>query len=114
MKQILVLGAGKSSPYLISYLLDQAEQNDWYVTVADMDLELAKSRLGGSARGSAIRFDINDSEMRSSHIQKSDVVVNMLAPRFQHLVALTCVRMGKHMVSVSYEDIRMRDLARDA
>ncbi len=114
MKQILVLGAGKSSPYLISYLLEQAEQNDWFVTIADMDLELAKSRLGESTRGSAIRFDVNDSEMRASHIKKSDVVVNMLAPRFQHLVGLTCVRMGKHMVSVSYEDIRMRDLAPDA
>jgi len=114
MKKVLVLGAGKSSPYLISYLLRQAEVHDWFVTVADMDMELAQSRLKGSARGAAIKFDVNDSDMRSSQIKKADVVVNMLAPRFQHLVALTCVRMGKHMISVSYEDRRMRDLAPDA
>ncbi len=114
MKKILVLGAGKSSPYLISYLLEQAEKHDWFVTVADMDVNLAKSRLRGSARGAAIKFNVNDSDMRSAQIEKADVVVNMLAPRFQHLVALTCVRMGKHMISVSYEDRRMRELAPDA
>ncbi len=114
MKKILVLGAGKSSPYLISYLLDQAEKYDWFVTVADMDINLAKSRLRGSSRGAAIKFDVNDSDIRSAQIEKADVVVNMLAPRFQHLVALTCVRKGKHMISVSYEDRRMRELAPDA
>lgn len=114
MKKILVLGAGKSSPYLISYLLEQAEKYNWFVTVADIDLELAQSRLKGSSKGDAIRFNINDSEMRTAQIENADVVVNMLAPRFQHMVALTCVRLGKHMISVSYEDKRMRELANHA
>lgn len=114
MKRILVLGAGKSSPYLISYLLDQAEKHDWFVVIADMDLDLAQSRLGVSSRGEAIRFDINNSKARSAQIGQSDVVVNMLAPRFQYVVASACVRFGKHMISVSYEDRLMRDLAKDA
>ena len=42
MKHILVLGAGQSSPYLISYLLKNAEKNDWFVTVGDIDLEIAR------------------------------------------------------------------------
>ncbi len=114
MKRILVLGAGKSSPYLISYLLDQAEKYNWFVVVADMDLDVAKSRLGESSRGEALRFDINNSKTRSAQIGQADVVVNMLAPRFQYVVASACVRFRKHMISVSYEDRQMRDLAKDA
>jgi len=114
MKNILVLGAGKSSPYLISYLLEQAEKYDWFVVVADRDVDLAKSRVQGHARGNGIPFDVNDSEMRSTQISKADVVINMLAPRFQYLVALTCVSFGKHMISVSYQDQRILELETDA
>lgn len=47
MTNILVLGAGKSSPSLISYLLEHADQYDWSVTVADLDKATAEARVGG-------------------------------------------------------------------
>lgn len=114
MKTILVIGAGKSSPYLISYLLHNAEKYDWRVVVADQDLELARSRINNHPRGTALAFDINNSKARSEQIEKAAVVVNMLAPRFQHMVGLTCARLGAHMISVSYQDRRMRELETDA
>lgn len=114
MKNVLILGAGKSAPYLIAFMLKEAEQYDWQVTVADMNLELAKKRVSGAKRGRAIAFDVNDSEQRSKEIAQADVVVNMLAPRFQYLVALACVRLGTHMISVSYENIQLKDLAAEA
>ena len=49
MKRILVLGAGQSAPYMISYLLDRAEKNDWFITVGDKDQELAKKVILGVA-----------------------------------------------------------------
>ncbi len=114
MKTILVLGAGKSAPYLISYLLENAETYDWQVVVADQDINLAQSRIKGHVRGKAIKFDVTHGEARAAEISKSDVVVNMLAPRFQHMVGLTCARLGAHMISVSYQDKRMRELETDA
>lgn len=114
MKNILVLGAGKSTPYLIHYLLEHSQQFDWFVTVADRDLKAARKTIKGHLRGSAILFDINDHEMRSSQILKADIVLNMLSPMFQHQVALSCVQYGKHMISVSYENSRIRDLEKDA
>ncbi|MCB0282224.1 MAG: saccharopine dehydrogenase NADP-binding domain-containing protein [Calditrichae bacterium] len=114
MKNVLVLGAGKSSPYLIDYLLKNAEENDWFITVGDYSLEQARKTVKSHPRGAAVLFDVNDFDMRSAQIAKNDVVVNMLAPMYQHLVALTCVRHGKHMISVSYEDSRIRDLQKDA
>lgn len=114
MKTILILGAGKSSPYLISYLLDHAEEYDWRVIVADQDEQLALSRINNHPRGTAMSFDVTDSEARSQQISGAKVVINMLAPRFQHLVGLTCARFGVHMISVSYQDQRMRELETDA
>ena len=114
MNQVLVLGAGKSSPYLIAKLLAWAEEYDWFVTVGDLDTELALERVGGHPRGAGVHFDVTDSNLRSMLIQGSDLVVNMLAPRFLNLIAGDCVQHGKHMLSVSYRDEAMRDLESDA
>ena len=114
MKNILILGAGKSSPYLISYLVDHAKENNWYITVGDLDKKLAESRLDGKPNAEAIFFDVNETELRNQYIKNSDIVINVLAPRFQHIIALICVQYGKHMISVSYQDKRIRELERDA
>lgn len=114
MRQILVLGAGQSTPFLIHRLLQFAEQHDWFVTVGDIDPDLAQQRVAGHARGAGIRLDVNDTEVRSAQIRQADIVINMLAPRFQDLVAWDCVNHGRHMLSVSYRDQAVRDLDRDA
>ncbi len=114
MKKILILGAGKSSPYLISYLLENSAKFDWFVTVGDKDIKLAKERVGEHPRGNAVYLDVNDSGLLSRQIKNSDLVLNILAPVFQHLVAWTCVEHGKHMISVSYTDSRINDLEKDA
>jgi len=114
VKNILVLGAGKSAPYLIRNLLEQAAERDWFVTVGDVDADLARERVAGHPRGDAIAFDVTDTSLRETRIQKSDVVVNFLSPRFQYLVALDCVKHGAHMVSASYQDPDLLDLDADA
>ena len=43
-KKILVLGAGKSSSYLIKYLSEQAIENDWLITIADTDIKAAQKK----------------------------------------------------------------------
>jgi hypothetical protein len=98
MKRILVLGAGQSTPYLTHHLLALAEEHDWHVTVGDLDRDLAQQRVGDHSRGTAIRFDVNDEQVRSKQIKRADVVINMLAARFQDLVAWDCVTHGKHML----------------
>jgi saccharopine dehydrogenase-like NADP-dependent oxidoreductase len=114
MKRILVLGAGQSTPYLIHRLLQRAEEHDWEVTVGDIDRDLAKKRIAGHPCGTAIRFDVTDELVRSTQIAWSDVVINMLSPAYQDLVAWDCVAHGRHMLSVSYRDLSVRNLDRDA
>jgi saccharopine dehydrogenase-like NADP-dependent oxidoreductase len=114
MKQILVLGAGQSAPYMIKYLLDNAPEHDWFVTVGDLSVEQAEKAIDNHPRGAAIRFDVNDANLRSAQIAKSDVVVNFLAPVFQHLIAVECLANGKHMVTASYQDPLVDEMNADA
>lgn len=114
MKQILVLGAGLSSSYLISHLLQNAQANDWCVTVGDYDVKLARKAVNRHARGSAIRFNVNDSEMRVIQIEKADIVVNMLPPTFQNVVARDCIHHTRPMISASYQSQQIRNLDPDA
>ena len=114
MKHILVLGAGQSTPYLIHHLLKLSKEHDWEITVGDLDEDLACAHIGGHARGRGVRFDVTDETDRSTHIRQADVVINMLPPMFQDLVAWDCVNHGTHMLSVSYRDRSVRDLSSDA
>ena len=114
MKQVLVLGAGLSASYLLEQLLEDAEREDWFVTVGDLDEALATQAVGTHARGEAVRFDVNDAGVRSTRIEHADVVINMLPAAYQDLVAWDCVNHGRHMISVSYRDQSVRDLDLDA
>jgi saccharopine dehydrogenase-like NADP-dependent oxidoreductase len=114
VKQILVLGAGRSASYLIHHLVGKAEAEDWFVTVGDINLEAAQRQVADHPRGSAIRFDVNDSALRARQIEKADIVLNFLLPAFQELVAWDCVNHGRHMLSASYRTAAIRDLDNDA
>ncbi len=107
MRNVLVLGSGQSAGFLIHRLLQDAKAPDWFVTVGELDVELAAKAIGDHPRGAAIHFDVTDPEMTSAQIERDDLVVNMLPQRFQSSLAWTCLQHGRHLVSVSYRD---RDL----
>jgi len=114
MKKVLILGAGQSSPFLISYMLDQAKKHKWFVTVADYDYNAALEKVNNHPKGQAVEFDVNDEKLRNRLIKKSDIVLNLLAPPFQYLIALDCLHHSKPVISASYENERVGDLNKDA
>jgi saccharopine dehydrogenase-like NADP-dependent oxidoreductase len=95
-------------------LLQDAADENWFVTVGDLDPAVARESVGGHARGDAVRFDVNDAGLRSAEIGKADLVINMLPAAYQDLVAWDCVNHGRPMISVSYRDQAVRDLDLDA
>jgi len=108
MTKILIIGAGRSTSSLITYMLQNASVYHWEVCVADLDEHLALQKIAGYNHASAIGFNINDAEQRRTVISKHDLVISML-PAFMHgEVAKDCVELGKHMVTASYvsDDIR--------
>ena len=114
MKKILILGAGQSSPFLIKYLLERAEEFDGFITVGDLDVDLARQRIGEHHRGNAIFFDMKDTLLLATEVKNADLVVNFMPPKFQPLIAWECIQHGRSMVSVSYRNQELRDLGTDA
>jgi saccharopine dehydrogenase (NADP+, L-glutamate forming) len=102
MKKVLLIGAGKSSGYLIDYLLEHAVAEHYELTVADLNMEAALLKTKNSANSKAIILDISNEEQRIKHIQEADIVISML-PAFMHFpVAQDCVNLKKHLVTASY------------
>lgn len=110
MKNILVLGAGKSATALISYLLQHAPQFDWHVTVGDMDEQLAAQKISGNLRGTAIKFDVQDDAKCRELIQQADIVASVLPATFHYKIALYCLEYGKSIVTPSYISDKERAL----
>ena len=101
MKKILVIGAGRSTTTLVKYLTKEVEDNNWELVVCDKDA--GKIDLDYSNK---IRFEvlnIFDSIQLSDQITKSDIVVSMLPARFHAVVAKSCLKYSKHLVTASYE-----------
>lgn len=113
-KHILVLGAGRSSSALISYLLNQSIQNEWTVTVGDISKQLAAERMKGHTSGCAIEFNIEDQESSSKAIASADVVISLLPPHLHIKAARICLTEKKHFFTASYVSDEMKMLDAEA
>jgi len=110
MKNILIVGAGRSSGALINFLLNKAVQKNWEITVADMSLDLAIEKVGNHQNGFAAELNVDDHEKRDFLIEKSDVVISML-PAFMHFpLAKSCVEKRKHVITASYVSDEIKSL----
>ena len=114
MKKILVIGAGHSTQSLIDYLLSHSESLDWEITVSDIDLELAQSKINGHPRARALKMDISDEILRVRLISQHDIVISMLPAHMHMPVATDCVALGKHMVTASYVSEEMQKIDQKA
>jgi len=115
MKNLLIIGAGRSATALINYILEQARQHDFFITVADADIDLARQKIGDHPKGRAIWLDASKPNDRRDVIGRHDVVVSLLPPQMHLEVAQDCISLGKHMVTASYvskQVFRLGDEAR--
>ena len=110
MKNILVIGAGKSSSALIKYLLNKSESESLKLTVADISTENANKLINNHKNAKAIILDVFDKNQRENQIKKADIVVSMLPARFHLQVAKDCISFEKHMVTASYISDEMKEL----
>jgi saccharopine dehydrogenase-like NADP-dependent oxidoreductase len=114
MNKILIIGAGRSTSSLISYLLKRSDKYNWHITVADTNIQLAETKIKGFKNARAISFDVADPEERAAAIKENDLVISML-PAFMHGdVARDCIKYGKHVATASYVSAEMRELDAEA
>tara|TARA_R110002049_G_scaffold306447_1_gene504925 strand:- start:58 stop:1422 length:1365 start_codon:yes stop_codon:yes gene_type:complete len=114
MRKILVIGSGKSTSYLLKYLLDKAISEKLHITVGDINIENAKKIIGNHTNATTIILDIFNETGRSKAIKEADIVISMLPARFHIDVAKDCIAYSKHMVTASYVSPEMQALNNDA
>ncbi|WP_203294675.1 saccharopine dehydrogenase family protein [Luteirhabdus pelagi] len=110
MRNILIIGAGRSASSLIHYLLDKSEAEELFLTIGDINLQNAQKLSGDHPNSRAIMLDIfNDPERREA-VEAADLVISMLPARYHINVAKDCLEFGKHMVTASYVSDEMQSL----
>ncbi|WP_242156124.1 saccharopine dehydrogenase family protein [Aestuariivivens sediminis] len=110
MRKILVIGSGKSTSFLLKYLMDKSIEENLFITVGDLNIENAQKVINNHPNTKAIALDILDGLSRSKAIKNADIVVSMLPARLHINVARDCIQYKKHMVTASYVSPEMQAL----
>jgi saccharopine dehydrogenase-like NADP-dependent oxidoreductase len=113
MAKILLFGAGKSATSLIRYLITVATPRGWQVVVAENNLQLALSKIGSAPCAQAVRVDVGDEAERDRLVAEADIVISLLPPSLHFLVARSCLRNRRHLLTASYVDDAIRGLAQE-
>ncbi|MEP1488211.1 MAG: saccharopine dehydrogenase C-terminal domain-containing protein [Algibacter sp.] len=110
MRKILVIGSGKSTSYLLKYLLDKAASENLFITVGDINLNNAKKLIDNNINAQAIVLDVFQENSRKTAIKNADIVISMLPASMHIEVAKDCILYNKHMVTASYVSPEMQAL----
>ena len=114
MKKILVLGGGRSATVLIHYLSGLSRDYNFTVHVADLDLPTLRERIGTLDNVLPLGLDVSDLEQREAIIGDVDVIISLVPPGFHKDVALSCIKLGKHMLCASYLTDEIQQLSQSA
>jgi len=114
MRQILIIGAGKSTGVLVDYLLNKSSTENIQLTVADKDVASASRLCNDHPNAKAIELDIFNATVRREQVKQANIVISMLPARFHIEVARDCVALGINMVTASYVSPEMQELDAEA
>lgn len=107
MKNILVIGAGRTSSSLINYLFDKSAEFGWLITIADQSIELAEQKAANHPNAKAIQFNVMNNEQRSFFIGKSDLVISLLPETLHIHLVKDCIKHRVNLVTASYVSPQM-------
>ncbi len=110
MRNILIIGAGRSATSLVQYLLNKSEEEELFLTIGDISINNAKKLVNGHPNAVAEILDVHNGQERRNAVQNSDLVISMLPARYHIEVARDCLTYGIHMVTASYVSDEMQGL----
>ena len=98
MRKILIIGAGKSSSYLIKYLVDKAITENLKITIGDINVENATKLLEKDAQNvEVIHLDVFDSKSREEAIKSADIVISMFV-----CGSLDCLEISQRLARAGF------------
>ena len=107
MRKVLIVGAGKSSPFLIKYLIENSVQENLFILIADANL-LNLKKINRNERCKTILFDINDVDQKKKLIHDADIVISLLPVHLHILIAKTCLELKRNLLTASYVSEEMK------
>lgn len=110
MQTILVAGAGKSSTFLINYLLSHAPANKWKILVADGSQDAILQKTKNNPFSESAPVDITNKSERQRLVKKSDIVVSLMPPQLHILLAKDCLEFKKNLITSSYISPEMKEM----
>jgi len=114
MRNVLIIGAGRSASSLIRYLLFKSYGENLHVTVADLSLHLAALKTQDHPNATPIALNIFDTEERKKAIANASIVISMLPAHLHIEIAKDCLEFKKHLVTASYISDAMQALNEEA
>ena len=114
MRNILIIGAGRSATCLIRYLLDKSSSEKLFITIGDISLDAAQKFTKNHANAKGTLLDVFNKEEREEAVKNCDIVISMLPARFHIEVAKDCITFGKNLVTASYISDEMQNLDEEA
>ena len=106
MKNIFVLGAGRSSTTLINYLLK--EKASFNITIGEKETKITQKKF---PLAKVISFDILNTARARSQLKKADLVISMLPATLHTDVAVICADLGLSMITASYVSEKIQKLS---
>lgn len=108
MKNILVIGAGKSSSTLIKYLIENSKKENWKISIVDREEKIIIDKTKGHPSTKAFELDMMNEELRKPLIEASDVVISMLPAHLHIPIIKDCIKYKKHIITPSYVNPEIR------
>ena len=113
-RKILVVGAGKSTSYLLDYFLDKSVSESLHLTIGDLNPNSISLKITAHPNCTALVLDVFKDKERAAAIANADIVVSMLPARFHIKVAEDCIKFKKHLVTASYVSPEIMELDKAA
>ena len=110
MRNILIIGAGRSATSLIRYLIEKSSAENLHITIGDISIESAQKLTKNHLNASGILLDVFNKKQREEAVKASDIVISMLPARFHIEVAKDCITFEKNLVTASYISDEMQSL----
>jgi saccharopine dehydrogenase-like NADP-dependent oxidoreductase len=110
MNKILLFGAGKSSSFLIQYLLHHAAEHQWVLQIVDTHTVHLAEKYSNHAHLQLHEINVHDQTKRNKLVQDAALVISLLPPFLHIVVAKDCLAFGKNLITASYVSPEIQDM----
>jgi saccharopine dehydrogenase-like NADP-dependent oxidoreductase len=101
MKNVLLIGAGKSSTFLISYL-NKLPGQSIRITVADKDPEAARKAVKGYTNVQSVKLDLENKTLLNELVKSSTLVISFLPAQLHPVIGNVCLDLNRNFLTPSY------------